>query len=91
MDIRPISYAPQNRRRHRSGRQQPQYGKPNESRIGRMNTNKTKVTRNKFASKSPVNVTHKNATTCIEEVNEYVYLGRLLNQNNDTVILLNTL
>uniref|UniRef100_A0A8R1IA27 Reverse transcriptase domain-containing protein n=1 Tax=Caenorhabditis japonica TaxID=281687 RepID=A0A8R1IA27_CAEJA len=49
----------------------------------RMNINKTKVMRNKFASKSPVNVTHNNATTCIEEVNEYVYLGRLLNHNNE--------
>uniref|UniRef100_A0A8R1E9Z0 Reverse transcriptase domain-containing protein n=1 Tax=Caenorhabditis japonica TaxID=281687 RepID=A0A8R1E9Z0_CAEJA len=41
----------------------------------RMNTNKTKVMRNKFASQIPVNVTHNNVTTCIEEVNEYVYLG----------------
>uniref|UniRef100_A0A8R1ECA0 Reverse transcriptase domain-containing protein n=1 Tax=Caenorhabditis japonica TaxID=281687 RepID=A0A8R1ECA0_CAEJA len=49
----------------------------------RMNTNKTKVMRNKFASQSPVNVTHNNVTTCIEEVNEYVYLGRLLNHNNE--------
>uniref|UniRef100_A0A8R1EQN7 Reverse transcriptase domain-containing protein n=1 Tax=Caenorhabditis japonica TaxID=281687 RepID=A0A8R1EQN7_CAEJA len=49
----------------------------------RMNTNKTKVMRNKFASQSPVNVTLNNVTTCIEEVNEYVYLGRLLNHNNE--------
>uniref|UniRef100_A0A8R1HJ59 Uncharacterized protein n=1 Tax=Caenorhabditis japonica TaxID=281687 RepID=A0A8R1HJ59_CAEJA len=49
----------------------------------RMNTNNIKVMKNKFASKSPVNTTHKNATTCIEEVNEYVYRGRLLNQNNE--------
>uniref|UniRef100_A0A8R1IAN5 Reverse transcriptase domain-containing protein n=1 Tax=Caenorhabditis japonica TaxID=281687 RepID=A0A8R1IAN5_CAEJA len=41
----------------------------------RMNTNKTKVIRNVFASKSPVNITHKNVTTRIEAVNEYVYLG----------------
>uniref|UniRef100_A0A8R1IB04 Reverse transcriptase domain-containing protein n=1 Tax=Caenorhabditis japonica TaxID=281687 RepID=A0A8R1IB04_CAEJA len=33
--------------------------------------------------RSPVNVTHNNITTCIEEVNEYVYLGRLLNHNNE--------
>uniref|UniRef100_A0A8R1I7X8 Integrase catalytic domain-containing protein n=2 Tax=Caenorhabditis japonica TaxID=281687 RepID=A0A8R1I7X8_CAEJA len=49
----------------------------------RMNTNKTKVMRNQFARQSPVNVTHNNATTCIEKVNEYVYLGRLLNQNHE--------
>uniref|UniRef100_A0A8R1IG20 Reverse transcriptase domain-containing protein n=2 Tax=Caenorhabditis japonica TaxID=281687 RepID=A0A8R1IG20_CAEJA len=49
----------------------------------RMNTNKTKVMRNKFASQSPVNLTLNNVTTCIEEVNEYVYLGRLLNHNNE--------
>uniref|UniRef100_A0A8R1E941 Reverse transcriptase domain-containing protein n=1 Tax=Caenorhabditis japonica TaxID=281687 RepID=A0A8R1E941_CAEJA len=49
----------------------------------RMNTNKTKVMRNTFASQSPVNVTLNNVTTCIEEVNEYVYLGRLLNHNNE--------
>uniref|UniRef100_A0A8R1IB43 Reverse transcriptase domain-containing protein n=1 Tax=Caenorhabditis japonica TaxID=281687 RepID=A0A8R1IB43_CAEJA len=49
----------------------------------RMNTNKTKVMRNKFASQRPVNVTLNNVTTCIEEVNEYVYLGRLLNHNNE--------
>uniref|UniRef100_A0A8R1IE03 C2H2-type domain-containing protein n=3 Tax=Caenorhabditis japonica TaxID=281687 RepID=A0A8R1IE03_CAEJA len=49
----------------------------------RMNTNKTKFMKNKFASKSPVNITHNNATTCIEEVNEYVYPGRLLNHNNE--------
>uniref|UniRef100_A0A8R1EQC1 Reverse transcriptase domain-containing protein n=1 Tax=Caenorhabditis japonica TaxID=281687 RepID=A0A8R1EQC1_CAEJA len=49
----------------------------------RMNTNKTKFMRNKFASQSPVNVTLNNVTTCIEEVNEYVYLGRLLNHNNE--------
>uniref|UniRef100_A0A8R1E6D4 Reverse transcriptase domain-containing protein n=1 Tax=Caenorhabditis japonica TaxID=281687 RepID=A0A8R1E6D4_CAEJA len=48
-----------------------------------MNTNKTRVMRNKFASKSPVNITHNNATIRIEELNEYVYLGRLLNQNNE--------
>uniref|UniRef100_A0A8R1ECZ4 Reverse transcriptase domain-containing protein n=1 Tax=Caenorhabditis japonica TaxID=281687 RepID=A0A8R1ECZ4_CAEJA len=50
----------------------------------RMNTNKTKVMRNKFASQSPVNVTHNKAITCIEEVNEYVYLGRLLNQTGSS-------
>uniref|UniRef100_A0A8R1E7Y2 Reverse transcriptase domain-containing protein n=1 Tax=Caenorhabditis japonica TaxID=281687 RepID=A0A8R1E7Y2_CAEJA len=49
----------------------------------RMNTNKAKVMRNRFSSRSPVNVTHNNVTTCIEEVNEYVYLGRLLNHNNE--------
>uniref|UniRef100_A0A8R1E8D7 Uncharacterized protein n=1 Tax=Caenorhabditis japonica TaxID=281687 RepID=A0A8R1E8D7_CAEJA len=49
----------------------------------RMNTNNTKVMRNKFASQSPVNVTHNNVTACFEEVNEYVYLGRLLNHNNE--------
>uniref|UniRef100_A0A8R1I4C8 Reverse transcriptase domain-containing protein n=1 Tax=Caenorhabditis japonica TaxID=281687 RepID=A0A8R1I4C8_CAEJA len=49
----------------------------------RMNTNKTKVMRKKFASQSPVNVTLNNVTTCIEEVNEHVYLGRLLNHNNE--------
>uniref|UniRef100_A0A8R1E8Y8 Reverse transcriptase domain-containing protein n=1 Tax=Caenorhabditis japonica TaxID=281687 RepID=A0A8R1E8Y8_CAEJA len=49
----------------------------------RMNTNKTKVMRNKFANQSPVNVTHNNVTTRIEKVNEYVYLGRLLNHNNE--------
>uniref|UniRef100_A0A8R1ISG9 Reverse transcriptase domain-containing protein n=1 Tax=Caenorhabditis japonica TaxID=281687 RepID=A0A8R1ISG9_CAEJA len=49
----------------------------------RMNTNKTKVMRNKFASQRPVNVTLNNVTTRIEEVNEYVYLGRLLNHNNE--------
>uniref|UniRef100_A0A8R1EHP2 Reverse transcriptase domain-containing protein n=1 Tax=Caenorhabditis japonica TaxID=281687 RepID=A0A8R1EHP2_CAEJA len=70
----PKSHALEIRRRHRSGRQQPQGGKPNDSRI---------VMRNKFASQSPVNVTLNNVTTCIEEVNEYVYLGRLLNHNNE--------
>uniref|UniRef100_A0A8R1E8A4 Reverse transcriptase domain-containing protein n=1 Tax=Caenorhabditis japonica TaxID=281687 RepID=A0A8R1E8A4_CAEJA len=49
----------------------------------RMNTNKTKVMRIKFSSQSPVNVTDNNATTCIEEVNEYDYLGGLLNHNNE--------
>uniref|UniRef100_A0A8R1E926 Uncharacterized protein n=1 Tax=Caenorhabditis japonica TaxID=281687 RepID=A0A8R1E926_CAEJA len=87
----PKSHALEIRRRHRSGRQQPKAASlmiqelvEMRGKVGhRMNTNKTKVMINKFASQSPVNVTHNNVTTCIEEVNEYVYLGRLLNHNNE--------
>uniref|UniRef100_A0A8R1EF55 Endonuclease-reverse transcriptase n=1 Tax=Caenorhabditis japonica TaxID=281687 RepID=A0A8R1EF55_CAEJA len=39
--------------------------------------------KNVFSSKSPVNITYNDVTTGIEKVNEYVYLGRLLNENNE--------
>ena len=44
-----------------------------------MNLSKTKVMRNRFADDSVVNV----GATTLEDVSEYVYLGRLLNPSNE--------
>ncbi|EFO91764.1 hypothetical protein CRE_06993 [Caenorhabditis remanei] len=48
-----------------------------------INANKTKVLRNKFASSHQINIRKNNTMTAIEDVEEYVYLGRLLNTKND--------
>ncbi|CAI2354658.1 unnamed protein product [Caenorhabditis sp. 36 PRJEB53466] len=49
-----------------------------------INTNKTKVLRNTFATDHPVCIkSGATTTTAIEDVNEYIYLGRLLNARNE--------
>ncbi|CAI2354961.1 unnamed protein product [Caenorhabditis sp. 36 PRJEB53466] len=49
-----------------------------------INTNKTKVLRNTFATDHPVCIKSRaTTTTAIEDVNEYIYFGRLLNTRNE--------
>ncbi|CAI2293098.1 unnamed protein product [Caenorhabditis sp. 36 PRJEB53466] len=49
-----------------------------------INTNKTKVLRNTFATDHPACIkSGATTTTAIDDVNEYIYLGRLLNTRNE--------
>ncbi|EFO97114.1 hypothetical protein CRE_30476 [Caenorhabditis remanei] len=48
-----------------------------------INASKTKVLRNKFASSHQIHIRKNNTMSAIEDVEEYVYLGRLLNTKND--------
>ncbi|CAI2355624.1 unnamed protein product [Caenorhabditis sp. 36 PRJEB53466] len=49
-----------------------------------VNNNKTKVLRNTFATDHPVCIkSGATTTTAIEDVSEYIYLGRLLNVRNE--------
>lgn len=48
-----------------------------------INTSKTKVMKNRFAKDTPVSIKQGSSASNIEEVDEYVYLGRLLNARNE--------